>query len=65
MTALGVQSMPGEILSPSQASTFLGCSAKYRFKYVLDLPDPPQAALSAGGPSTRRSSITCAPRSPA
>ena len=22
---------PGEVLSPSQASTFLGCSAKYRF----------------------------------
>ena len=35
---------PGEILSPSQASTFLVCSAKYRFKYVLDLPDP-----AAGG----------------
>jgi hypothetical protein len=32
--------MPGQILSPSQASTFLECSAKYRFKYVLGLPDP-------------------------
>jgi CRISPR/Cas system-associated exonuclease Cas4 (RecB family) len=39
--------MPGEILSPSQASTFLGCSAKYRFKYVLGLPDP------AGGGAVR------------
>jgi hypothetical protein len=39
--------MPGEILSPSQASTFLGCSAKYRFKYVLGLPDP------AGGGAAR------------
>jgi len=39
--------MPGEVLSPSQASTFLGCSAKYRFKYVLDLPDP------AGGGAAR------------
>jgi RecB family exonuclease len=36
--------MPGEVLSPSQASTFLGCSAKYRFKYLLGLPDP-----AAGG----------------
>jgi hypothetical protein len=36
--------MPGEILSPSQASTFLGCSAKYRYKYLLDIPDP-----AAGG----------------
>jgi hypothetical protein len=32
-------SMPGEILSPSQASTFLNCSARYRFKCVLGLPD--------------------------
>jgi RecB family exonuclease len=39
--------MPGEVLSPSQASTFLGCSAKYRFKYVLGLPDP------AGGGAAR------------
>src|SRR6516162_8398431 len=39
--------MPGEILSPSQAATFLGCSAKYRFKYVLGLPDP------AGGGAAR------------
>jgi RecB family exonuclease len=47
--ALGgsTQSMPGEILSPSQASTFLGCSAKYRFKYVLGLADP------AGGGAVR------------
>ena len=36
--------MPGEILSPSQASTFLGCSAKYRYKYLLGIPDP-----AAGG----------------
>lgn len=36
--------MPGEVLSPSQAATFVGCSAKYRFKYVLNLPDP-----SSGG----------------
>jgi CRISPR/Cas system-associated exonuclease Cas4 (RecB family) len=39
--------MPGEVLSPSQASTFLGCSAKYRFKYVLGLPEP------AGGGAAR------------
>jgi hypothetical protein len=36
--------MPGEILSPSQASTFLGCSAKYRYKYLVGIPDP-----AAGG----------------
>jgi CRISPR/Cas system-associated exonuclease Cas4 (RecB family) len=39
--------MPGEILSPSQASTFLGCSAKYRFKYLLGIADP------AGGGAVR------------
>jgi hypothetical protein len=32
--------MPGEILSPTQASTFLSCAARYRFKCVLGLPDP-------------------------
>lgn len=37
--------MPGEVLSPSQAATFLGCSAKYRFKYLLGIPDP----VSGGG----------------
>jgi CRISPR/Cas system-associated exonuclease Cas4 (RecB family) len=40
--------MPGEVLSPSQASTFLGCSAKYRFKYVLDLPDPASGGAARG-----------------
>jgi len=40
-------SMPGEILSPSQASTFLSCSARYRFKYLLGLKDP------AGGGAAR------------
>lgn len=42
--AANTAQMPGEVLSPSQAATFVGCSAKYRFKYVLNLPDP-----SAGG----------------
>jgi hypothetical protein len=32
------------MLSPSQVSTFLGCGAKYRFKYLLGFPDP-----AAGG----------------
>src|SRR5215831_12244046 len=33
-------SMPGEVLSPSQASTFLSCLAKWWFRYGLGLPDP-------------------------
>src|SRR5215472_4397465 len=47
MTA-SVQSMPGEILSPSQASTFLACSAKWWFRYGLNLPDPPAGGLVRG-----------------
>jgi RecB family exonuclease len=43
-----VAQMPGEVLSPSQASTFLGCSAKYRFKYVLGLPDPAAGGAARG-----------------
>jgi RecB family exonuclease len=43
--------MPGEILSPWQASTFLGCSAKYRYKYLLGLPDP------AGGSAARSRAV--------
>ena len=41
--------MPGEILSPSQASTFLGCSAKYRYKYLLGIPDPAELDIDVGG----------------
>jgi hypothetical protein len=50
MTALGAsaQSMPGEVLSPSQACTFLTCSAKWWFRYGLGLPDPPSGGLVRG-----------------
>jgi CRISPR/Cas system-associated exonuclease Cas4 (RecB family) len=40
--------MPGEVLSPSQASTFLSCSAKWWFRYGLGLPDPPAGGLVRG-----------------
>jgi RecB family exonuclease len=40
--------MPGEILSPSQASTFLSCSAKWWFRYGLGLPDPPSGGAVRG-----------------
>jgi putative RecB family exonuclease len=43
--------MPGEILSPSQASTFLSCSAKWWFRYGLGLPDP------AGGAAVRGKAV--------
>jgi RecB family exonuclease len=40
-----------EILSPSQASTYLGCSAKWWFRYGLGLPDP------AGGGAVRGKAV--------
>ena len=39
---------PEIVLSPSQASTFLGCSAKWYFRYMLELPDPAGAGLVRG-----------------
>jgi RecB family exonuclease len=38
----------GETLSPSQASTYLGCSAKWWFRYGLGLPDPASGAAVRG-----------------
>ena len=43
--------MPGEILSPSQANTYLNCSARWRFKYICGLPDP------AGGGAVRGKAV--------
>ena len=45
------QTMPGEVLSPSQANTYLGCSAKWYFRYMVGLPDP------AGGGAVRGSAV--------
>ena len=41
---IAASSIPGEILSPSQVSTYLACSAKWWMKYGVGLPDP-----SSGG----------------
>src|SRR4051812_1445424 len=41
-------SMPGELLSPSQVSMYLSCAAKWAFKYLLDMPDPPGAGAVRG-----------------
>jgi CRISPR/Cas system-associated exonuclease Cas4 (RecB family) len=38
----------GEILSPSQANTFLNCSAKWWFRYGAGLPDPKGGSLVRG-----------------
>jgi RecB family exonuclease len=47
-SAASTQTLPGELLSPSQISTYLGCEAKWRYKYQLDLPDPPGAGAVRG-----------------
>lgn len=38
----------GSILSPSQVNTYLGCSAKWWFRYGAGLPDPASASLVRG-----------------
>ena len=45
------QTMPGEVLSPSQAACYLSCSARWRFRYILGLPDP------AGGGAVRGKAV--------
>lgn len=42
------ETLPGELLSPSQVSTYLGCAAKWYFKYQLGLPDPSGAGAVRG-----------------
>lgn len=39
---------PGAVLSPSQANCFLECPAKWYFRYLLELPDPPNASRALG-----------------
>jgi CRISPR/Cas system-associated exonuclease Cas4 (RecB family) len=46
-----VNVQPGEMLSPSQANTYLSCSARWRFRYILGLPDP------AGGGAVRGKAV--------
>jgi CRISPR/Cas system-associated exonuclease Cas4 (RecB family) len=38
----------GEVLSPSQARTFLSCAAKWYFRYVLGLREPKTGSLAVG-----------------
>ncbi len=37
-----------QVLSPTQVRTFLGCSARWWFKYALALPEPKTSALALG-----------------
>ena len=38
----------GEVLSPSQTLGFISCSARWWFKYGLQLPDVQGSALAVG-----------------
>lgn len=38
----------GQVLSPSQANTYLDCPAKWWFKYGAGLPDPKTSSLAVG-----------------
>ena len=42
-----IASMPG-VVSPSQASTFLSCQARWYFRYMVGLPDPPSGDAVRG-----------------
>jgi putative RecB family exonuclease len=40
--------LPAEVLSPTQATQFLNCPAKWYFKYFLDLEEPATSATALG-----------------
>jgi len=48
MTEVAVHEVLGEVLSPSQATTYLACSAKWYFRYLVGLTEPTTGALALG-----------------
>lgn len=46
--ALALAEAPGDVLSPSQANTYLSCSARWAFRKIRKLPDPPTSSLTLG-----------------
>ena len=48
MTEVAVHEALGEVLSPSQASTYLACPAKWYFRYLIGLSEPTTGALALG-----------------
>jgi len=48
MTEVAVHEALGEVLSPSQASTYLACPAKWYFRYLVGLTEPTTGALALG-----------------
>ena len=48
MTECAVREELGELLSPSQVSTYLTCPAKWYFRYLVGLTEPATGALALG-----------------
>jgi hypothetical protein len=47
MTEVAIAEALGESLSPSQATTYLTCPAKWYFRYLVGLSEPTTGALAA------------------
>jgi RecB family exonuclease len=48
MTEAAVTEALGELLSPSQATTYLACPAKWYFRYLIGLSEPTTGGLALG-----------------
>jgi len=48
MSGVAVTEALGETLSPSQATTYLACPAKWYFRYLVGLSEPATGALALG-----------------
>ena len=48
MTECAVREELGELLSPSQVSTYLTCPAKWYFRYLIGIAEPTTGALALG-----------------
>ena len=48
MSVATVTEALGELLSPSQATTYLTCPAKWYFRYLVGLSEPATGALALG-----------------
>jgi RecB family exonuclease len=48
MSEVAVPEVLGELLSPSQATTYLACPAKWYFRYLVGLTEPATGALALG-----------------
>lgn len=46
--AIQILEQPGDTLSPSSCNQYLNCSAKYYYRKVERVPDPPTGALALG-----------------